>query len=340
MGKRTHYQVLGVELKSDEATIRSAYRKLVLKHHPDRSNNPNSAQIFMEIAEAYEILRDPIKRRAYNDSLAPKPRPVTVPPKKTAQPKPVETPVAADVAKLAATFSRGRFKEAESLARRILIKDAKQALPYAVLGDIMRSKGELIEAGRLYALAVQMDPMNASYLRKHEEVSVVVRDASSSGAERGMATGIGFGLVVCAGAYLALSKEPAIWPQLSLVSTWTIGLVVMLFLSGAAVGAALSLGRVVDRFSGVSSGPVALGTISLVNFWAAVVLYLVLGYTQNAFSVSTTRLICAVAGIVITLAASAGIAGHIEPAQVILWGGNLAYLGAICGWMATDSLRG
>ena len=65
--KRDYYEVLGVARDAAPEEIRKAYRKLAMQHHPDR--NPGSKEAeekFREAAEAYEILRDPEKRRRYD----------------------------------------------------------------------------------------------------------------------------------------------------------------------------------------------------------------------------------------------------------------------------------
>lgn len=67
MTKRDYYEILGVPRNADEGTIKSAYRKLALKYHPDR--NPNDAEAeekFKEAAEAYSVLSDAQKRAAYD----------------------------------------------------------------------------------------------------------------------------------------------------------------------------------------------------------------------------------------------------------------------------------
>ena len=65
--KRDYYEVLGVDKGADEATIKSAYRKLAKKYHPDM--NPGDAEAekkFKEATEAYGVLSDPDKRRQYD----------------------------------------------------------------------------------------------------------------------------------------------------------------------------------------------------------------------------------------------------------------------------------
>ena len=66
-----YYAVLGVPKTAGEAEIKSAYRKLAMKYHPDRNQgNKTSESKFKEINEAYEVLSDPAKRSTY-DQLGP-----------------------------------------------------------------------------------------------------------------------------------------------------------------------------------------------------------------------------------------------------------------------------
>src|SRR5262249_21443758 len=67
MAKRCYYDVLGVERTADEGELKSAFRKLAMKWHPDRNPSDKSCEVrFKEINEAYEILKDPDKRAAYD----------------------------------------------------------------------------------------------------------------------------------------------------------------------------------------------------------------------------------------------------------------------------------
>ncbi len=66
-GKRDYYAVLGVNRNAGEEEIKKAYRKLALKHHPDRNPGDKQAEEkFKEISEAYQVLTDPEKRTQYN----------------------------------------------------------------------------------------------------------------------------------------------------------------------------------------------------------------------------------------------------------------------------------
>jgi molecular chaperone DnaJ len=60
------YALLGVSREATEAEIKKAYRKLAMEYHPDRNPSPQAEGRFKEITEAYEVLRDPQKRAAYD----------------------------------------------------------------------------------------------------------------------------------------------------------------------------------------------------------------------------------------------------------------------------------
>ncbi|MGI9408219.1 MAG: molecular chaperone DnaJ, partial [Hyphomicrobiaceae bacterium] len=67
MAKRDYYDVLGVNKGADEKELKSAFRKLAKEHHPDRNPDDANAEIkFKEIGEAYETMKDPQKRAAYD----------------------------------------------------------------------------------------------------------------------------------------------------------------------------------------------------------------------------------------------------------------------------------
>ena len=64
--KRDYYEVLGVDKNATEADIKSAFRKLAKKYHPDVSKEENAAEKFKEAQEAYAVLSDPEKRKQYD----------------------------------------------------------------------------------------------------------------------------------------------------------------------------------------------------------------------------------------------------------------------------------
>lgn len=64
--KKDYYEVLGVSKEAGEKDIKSAYRKLAMKYHPDKSDAPDTEERFKEISEAYAVLSDPDKRKQYD----------------------------------------------------------------------------------------------------------------------------------------------------------------------------------------------------------------------------------------------------------------------------------
>ena len=69
MAKRDFYEILGVPKSASDEDIKKAYRKLAMKHHPDRNQGAAAKaaeEKFKEAKEAYEMLSDAQKRAAYD----------------------------------------------------------------------------------------------------------------------------------------------------------------------------------------------------------------------------------------------------------------------------------
>ena len=66
MAKRDYYEILGVSKTATDAEIKSAFRKLAKKYHPDLNKDKDAPEKFKEVQEAYEVLSDANKRKTYD----------------------------------------------------------------------------------------------------------------------------------------------------------------------------------------------------------------------------------------------------------------------------------
>ena len=66
---KDYYKIMGVAPNATEKDIKTAYRKLARKYHPDISKEPNAEEQFKEMGEAYEVLKDPVKKAEYDQYI-------------------------------------------------------------------------------------------------------------------------------------------------------------------------------------------------------------------------------------------------------------------------------
>ena len=65
---KDHYTVLGLRSSASLQEIKNAFRQQASRHHPDRNDAPDAASRFRMVQQAYEVLADPGKRKAYDDN--------------------------------------------------------------------------------------------------------------------------------------------------------------------------------------------------------------------------------------------------------------------------------
>src|SRR3984885_2643519 len=107
MKYKDYYAVLGLERGASDEAIKKAYRRLARKYHPDVSKEAGAEEKFKEVAEAYQTLKDPDKRAAY-DQLGSHPAGQEFEPPPNWQQQYSETPFAADDLDLSDLFSHLR----------------------------------------------------------------------------------------------------------------------------------------------------------------------------------------------------------------------------------------
>jgi curved DNA-binding protein CbpA len=66
MPRKDYYQVLGITPSASPAAVKQAFRRLVMRYHPDKNPSAAAAAVFREISEAYEVLGNAASRRSYD----------------------------------------------------------------------------------------------------------------------------------------------------------------------------------------------------------------------------------------------------------------------------------
>jgi curved DNA-binding protein CbpA len=364
MTERTHYAELGVQEAASPAEIRTAYRRLVLLYHPDRSGDKTTTERFVRISQAYRTLSDAGLRTEYDAGLkyrrdreAERATAKQAPPRQSPQPPPKQQPrartigdEAAKVQQAAAFFASGKYDYAESILTLVLRTTPNDALAYAILGDISRQRGDIRQALTQYSYAVQFAPNNASYQRRYEELleqsSKVTKHGYVEAKEARLGpTIVAAFLIALMGVIVSVSKDAPLFPDVEIINSFTFTFALLLFLSGLVTGAAAAIGGSVDRLrsllvgaSGRASPFTVVAVVGSLNFWVAALSYFATGLAKDAFTYSASRIIGAVAAVTILFVLCGWMAG-VEPVQSALWAGNLVWLGALAGWAIADGFR-
>lgn len=357
-----HYTTLGISESASADEIRSAFRAVARRHHPDVSATEFSKERFLEANNAYEVLSDPERKRTY-DQVRTYQRDIDEKKKRASQKSGWDgrqrvqqsqehRSQSADILHMNMLLNSHRIKDAESAARVILRKDSKSAPAYAVLAEAAMVRGDMDTAARYFAFAAQYDPHNRVYRQKSVEVQdAIERKERSSDPELlqknapvALAAGVFFTLVPS--IYVVLANEPPVFTSFAPISTWPMSLIFMMLLAGLAVGVSMSIGGVLDVFDSNRGSAVmrvppatALGMVAVISFWAALAFYLLVGATQHAFNASLSRLMGAVFAALLVFTAASRVLSPETAFQTFVWGGNLLYLSAATGWFVADSLK-
>jgi curved DNA-binding protein CbpA len=253
-----------------------------------------------------------------------------------------------------AAMSRMRLNEAAGFCRAVLELDRRNPLALEILGDIARVRGRADQALAYYTMAIQGDPVNMRLQAKFEELARQPRPGATV-SSRGTATGLRQATIVTVGLTLitvlfalanavASSDSGSGWAPWD----WNPGMLLGLITSGFIAG-------LIGRLSGMlrsarlelmtpppsnrqrSAVPMGLILVmmSLVCFWLAGLVYVIVAAAQEAASSSIITAF-AVCSVVVALYALL-VTGVWLP--VLLLGGNLVFPAFVGGWALGDSNR-
>jgi hypothetical protein len=374
--KKTYYEILGVPRTATQEQIKRRYRLLARKYHPDVAQDKAAAQAaFIQISEAYQTLSNSDKRTIYDVGLDAEmfrvePRrsstsnPSYRPTAPGARPTRTTAEMAAEarglVAEAQVAFIQGQLRMAETLCKRARNLDKRNLQAHVILGDIYRTQGQVDDAVAMYSVAAQLDPGNKQVmaklgrlLRQQGKVNDVVARHERKAALRLGISLMGWSMGAFMFIMLSMSPgDPIPWlhANLSLVSTWSTSLITVLLITGALTGFLLSVNESVEplddelifqgvRTMGARNQNLPLGLIlvgfNLFNFYSAVIMYTIIGVVQDSLSKSVYKSFVAAFGLVV-VAAFVYTPGS---DQVLLFGGNVAFLALLFGWGIGDMFR-
>ena len=354
-----HYTTLGVSQDATGEEIRAAYRKIAREHHPDVSVLDESKEKFIAANDAYEVLSDVERKRAYDAARASQrqidERERRVRESKSGGPAGYADharATSADALRLTMLLNSHRFKDADVAARQLLQRDPNSAIAYAVMAEVAQFQGDLQKAAQYFAYAAQYAPTNRAYMQKSMAAQEALERRSGDLGPTQLprnapfALGVGAFMLLSSSLYVVLAAEPAAFPSVKPIAAWPLSLIFMLVVAGLSVGVALSISGLLDVFDSNRGAAVmrvapaaALGMVAVISFWVALAFYLLVGATQHAFNSSLSRLMGGVfVAVLVFTAAAYSISGE-AAFQTFLWGGNVLYLAAATGWFVADSLK-
>ncbi len=366
---RNHYEILGVPRSATAAQIKRKYREMVRKFHPDVAKDKTTAhRLFLQINQSYEVLSNPSRRKAYDETLdldaqmaagrasqASRSSSTT-----QQQSRPRQQPVGT-VAQLLKdaqfAFIQRRLNEARQLCQEALKIEPRNARACAMVADIYRAQGKRDAAIKYYNLALQFNPSDRESEKKL--IGLVDRQVVSQKTLRFTASAslsVNVNAFWWSVVFLSLllirvyPGEPIPWlnTYIPRVNLWSWNLVVFLSVASAVGGAMLSLNgllrhpdeELVFDNSGASWAIVPVGLILLIGsgffFLGVAAFYTVVAALQGNLSRSVLT-VFAFVGLVVGIAAMAYVPA--ATIQVLLFGGNVAFLSSLFGWYTGAALK-
>lgn len=364
---RDHYEVLGLPRNANAAQLKRRYRELVRKFHPDVAvDKATSHRLFLQINEAYEVLKDPVRRKAYDETLDLEAmiRTQRASARQPSEPRPTSGPaphaprgVSQLLKDAQFAFIHRRPNEAVELCKEALRIDPRCARACAMLGDIYRVQRKIGASIKYYNYAIQFDPTDDESQKKllnligkqsdAQRARETVQDPGKTRVLNAIWWSIVFLLVLLIRVY---PGTPIPWLKMYIpqVATWSWNLVGFIAGASALAGALLSVNGLLrhpdDELlfdnSGSSWAIVPVGFILLIGsgffFIGAAGFYIVFGALQGSVSRSVLTVFGVVAGIV---ALAALMFEPLARTQVLMFGGNVAFLSCLFGWYTGSALK-
>ena len=176
MGKalsKDYYAILDTSPDATEAEIRRNYRRLALRYHPDRCEDPQGIENFRAVAEAYEVLRDPQRRQAYDAA-------------RTVRPPVREKPRPTRAGRSALTWVDAFFIQAGGIEAEGPGKGSLRRFSVRDLEEIWRAIVERLSASGESRQAIQRFQLLEHYIRRHPELSLPAGGEEHLAAKRAL----------------------------------------------------------------------------------------------------------------------------------------------------------
>lgn len=358
-----YYRILGLPPDAEPAQVKQRYRELVRKYHPDVAQDKTLGhQTFVSIQEAYRVLSDPLRRSEYDRRTARKLE--TPSPSSQSSPGARHT-AGSDVERLLSdaqvAFVRKQMSEAERCCRRVLHVQPNNAQAYAILGDIYTAVNRTDDALTQYSYALQHNPNDLEVVRKltrlreHERRKVermIRRPRSGSGLRLSL---LGVGWALAAYLYVLSIREGPVLDQFAPFSHIPDTVLMPTLAAAALFGLLLGVMQLIGRFDdemlftsrghSLSGGAVPAGLLvplaSIVSFYLAGLLYIIIALGQDRFSDSVAKAFGVVLASTFFFAAphiNSDASGGMLP-QMLLWVTGPSFAAFCFGWLVADVLR-
>lgn len=358
---RNYYEILGLPRNASSAQIKRKYKELVRKYHPDVAKDKKMAhQLFIQITEAYQVLSNTEQRKSYDASLnsfasssAQSTRSTT-----TSSSQSGSYDEAAQLLKDAQwSYIQRRFNDAARFCKESIRMNPGNAKAYGVLGDIYRAQNKVNGAVNAYSMALQYNPNDREVEKKLTDLigkrishDNTLRAAPPSNAKLIVLNMIGWTFVIFLIMLIGVMPgKPIPWlkyyiPQ---VAGWSWNMVGLMAAASVVAGILLAAGGFIRHpdeelvLQGTAGewAMVPTGILLLLGsgffFLGAAAFYMVVGLIQSSISRSVMIVFAGVIGVVLLTAIVFQSAGK----QVLLFGGNVAFLSAMIGWYIGSMFR-